>query len=153
MGTGVWPRILGTASYQPASIVSAVAGYRGRARQREETQISNADGLIFVDTDASTTYMFSLYYHGCACPRLAEFAAEAGRRYDLYFLCEDDIPYDQTWDRSGQAQRSTFQKQIRADLLRRKIRFVSLRGSIDERMAAVTTVVDGFDRFESLRSP
>lgn len=118
-------------------------------RAQEDRLIVEANKYIFIDTDATTTYMFSLYYHGKAHPRLAEIANESLERYDLFFLCEDDIPYDDTWDRSGEISRAIFQKQIRADLLRRKIPFISLAGSLNERMELVKRTLEGFDKFQS----
>lgn len=119
-------------------------------REREELAISDANRILFVDTDATTTFNFAHLYHGYAAPRLEQLAHEARSRYDVFFLCDDDIPYDATPDRSGEAQRSVFQKQIRADLLRRKTPFITLRGTLEQRMRTVTSVMAGFDRFASL---
>ena len=55
-------------------------------RQREERLIHDADRSFFVDTDATTTMMFSLYYHGRADPELVEWAAQTRDRYDLFLL-------------------------------------------------------------------
>jgi NadR type nicotinamide-nucleotide adenylyltransferase len=119
-------------------------------RAREERLAADANRYMFIDTDATTTSMFSLCYHGTVHPRLAEMAGETLPRYDLFFLCENDIPYEDSWDRSGEAQRDLFQKQIRADLLRRRIPFISLCGSLDERVSVVRSILDGFDKFTSL---
>ena len=104
---------------------------------REEQAILEANRLLFVDTDATTTFMFSLHYHGSAAPRLTAMADQALQRYDLFFLCGDDIPYDDTWDRSGKVNRELFQQQIRADLVRRQTPFTELRGGLADRMAVV----------------
>lgn len=64
--------------------------------EREDQAILAADRYCFIDTNAITTYMFSLDYHGRATPLLTRIANENARRYDLFFLCEDDIPYDDT---------------------------------------------------------
>ena len=117
---------------------------------REDVKTLDANRFLFVDTDATTTYMFSLYYHGKAHPRLSELAENARRRYDLFFLCGDDIPYDDTWDRSGHANRAVFQKQIRADLLQRGIPFIDLAGSMDARVQIVTQTLQDFDKFDSI---
>ncbi|MCA8987619.1 MAG: AAA family ATPase [Planctomycetaceae bacterium] len=118
--------------------------------EREEALILQADQTIFIDTDATTTYMFSLYYHGQAHPRLTELAAETRARYDLFFLCETDIPYDETWDRSGDVQRQLFQQQIKADLVMRKVPFISLKGTLSERMQTVNHVLQNFNRYQSI---
>src|SRR5258706_6692121 len=69
--------------------------------EREEKLLGQADQYLFVDTNPITTHMFSKYYHGTAAPRLAELAQQAATRYDVIFVCDTDIPYDDTWDRSG----------------------------------------------------
>lgn len=117
---------------------------------REEALLQQANRYLFVDTDATTTFMFALDYHGSATPRLAELADATRTRYDLFFLCEDDIPYEDTWERSGAIYRRVFQEQTRADLLRRHIPFLSLFGTVDERLTRVKQVLHGFDRFQSV---
>jgi HTH-type transcriptional repressor of NAD biosynthesis genes len=118
--------------------------------QREDTMALDANRFLFVDTDATTTYMFSLYYHGKAHPRLKELADNARSRYDLFFLCGDDIPYDDTWDRSGHANRAVFQKKVRTDILRRRIPFIDLTGSLKARVQTVTQMLQDFDKFDSV---
>ena len=119
-------------------------------RLREDSRTLDADQTIFVDTDATTTFMFSMYYHGKAHSRLADLAAQTRHRYDLFFLCNTDIPYDDTWDRSGDANRQVFQAQIKADLLERRIPFITLTGSLKERMQVVSNTLERFDRHKSL---
>jgi NadR type nicotinamide-nucleotide adenylyltransferase len=118
--------------------------------QREDAKTLDANRFLFVDTDATTTHMFSMYYHGNVNPRLSHLADNTRNRYDLFFLCGDDIPYDDTWDRSGFANRAVFQKQIRADLLRRHIPFVELKGSLEARIQTVTGILSDFDKFDSI---
>ncbi len=124
-----------------------------RHRAREEEWVRDARDYLFVDTDATTTRHFSLYYHGEALPELDRLADDAARRYDLVFLCEDDIPYDDTWDRSGETNRAEFQERIRADLARRGTPFVSLSGSLAERTATVRSVLSKFDKWTPSANP
>ena len=118
--------------------------------RREDVMTVDANRFLVVDTDATTTCMFSLYYHGKVHPRLAQLANNTRDRYNLFFLCGDDIPYDDTWDRSGYANRTIFQKQIRADLLRRNIPFIDLKGSLDIRIQTVREILQDFDKFDSI---
>ncbi|MDR1204225.1 MAG: ATP-binding protein [Peptococcaceae bacterium] len=117
---------------------------------REEEKLLSANKYLFVDTNATTTYMFAMDYHGFAEPRLSELADNASRRYDLVFLCGDEIPYDDTWDRSGDVKRRRFQRQTEADLLRRRIPYVSLAGSLDERVRRIKRVLAAFDKWRSM---
>ena len=111
-----------------------------------------ADRFLFIDTDASTTRQFALAYHGRVEPRLEQLAAETASRYDLFFLCEDDIPHAATWDRSGLEARTRFQDQIRADLAARRLPYIRLTGSLEQRMARVDAVLGRFEKFRSLTS-
>jgi HTH-type transcriptional regulator, transcriptional repressor of NAD biosynthesis genes len=116
-------------------------------RQREDERVLEARDYLFVDTDASTTRLFSRYYHGRVDPRLERLARETPQRYDLFLLCEDDIPYDDTWDRSGAANRALFQDWVRSDLRARGIPFVNLFGSQRQRLEQVKGLLAGFAKY------
>jgi HTH-type transcriptional regulator, transcriptional repressor of NAD biosynthesis genes len=145
-GREYWEKHRVNRRLSPGQLVEIAEGHRDRV----DDELLNANKFLFVDTDSTTTYMFSLYYHGHADARLTELAEESRSQHDLFFLCDDDFPYDDTWDRSGPAQRGMFQKQIRADLIRRRIPFLTLRGSVDERMSLISSVLRRFDRYESV---
>ncbi|WP_150272772.1 AAA family ATPase [Paenibacillus tepidiphilus] len=112
--------------------------------EREEQALLEADRYLFADTNAITTYMYALDYHGQAPELLKRLALENAQRYDLFFLCDDDIPYDDTWDRSGDQKRHVFQKQIIADLKERRIPYITLKGTLEERMRKVDEVLARF---------
>ncbi len=112
--------------------------------EHEEQALLEANRYLFVDTNAITTYMFALDYHGTAPELLTRIALENAQRYDLFFLCDDDIPYDDTWDRSGDQKRHVFHKQIIADLKQRRIPYITLRGGLEERMSKVAEVLARF---------
>lgn len=118
--------------------------------EREEAHLAQANRYLFTDTNALTTYRFSLYYHGNATPYLAELANRCSVRYDLVFLCEADIPYDDTWDRSGEGNRAVFQKQIVSDLLVRRIPFFRVRGDLQSRIRDVEQVLAQFQKYHNL---
>lgn len=118
--------------------------------QREEALLSQANKYLFTDTNAITTYMFSLYYHNKAAPKLAELADRASSRYDLVFVCDLDIPYENTWDRSGEANRKIFQKQIISDLIVRKIPFFLLQGDLETRVLYVKNILNKYSKYKNL---
>jgi NadR type nicotinamide-nucleotide adenylyltransferase len=118
--------------------------------EREENLLCTANRYLFTDTNAVTTYLFSLYYHGSADTRLIEYAAACSTRYDLVFVCDMDIPYDDTWDRSGDANRQVFGKRILGDLAERKQPYFLLRGSLEERVQRVTEVLRAFRKYGNL---
>lgn len=116
----------------------------------EQEKLLEANKYLFTDTNAITTYMFAMDYHGFADERLTELAKLAEQRYDLVFLCDDDIPYDDTWDRSGDVNHHIFQQKIISDLVQRKIRFITLTGSLDERIETVKKFLSVHRKFEKL---
>lgn len=115
--------------------------------QREENETINANKYLFVDTNAISTYMFSIDYHGKAPRLLTKLALENSQRYDLFFLCDTDIPYDDTWDRSGDPKRLVFQNQIIADLKQRQVPYILLSGNLQERIAKVDRILSKFEKF------
>ncbi len=117
---------------------------------REDDMLLKANRILFTDTNAITTFVFSLSYHGCASERLTRLAEAGEKRYDLVFLCDIDIPYDDTWDRSGEVERRNFQQQIIADLKVRRIPYILLSGTIDERCATVRSVVDVYKKYDNI---
>lgn len=118
--------------------------------EREEKLLCEANQYLFTDTNAVTTYIFSLYYHGRAHQRLVECANACATRYDLVFLCDVDIPYDDTWDRSGDGNRQVFQKQIIGDLAERRQPYLILRGSPEERIRCVKNVLSRFSKYSNV---
>lgn len=115
--------------------------------RREDALTLEANKYLFCDTSPITTYVFAKDYHGVAGPVLTRHAHESSKRYDLFFLCETDIPYDDTWDRSGEQKREWFQKQIVGDLVERRIPFFRVRGTIDERVSQVNDVLRQHRKF------
>ncbi|MBA2714873.1 MAG: AAA family ATPase [Rubrobacteraceae bacterium] len=115
----------------------------------EEVLLFEADRYLFTDTNALTTYVFSLYYHGLAAPRLERLADEAASRYDLVFVC-GAVPYHDTRDRSGEANRRVFQKRVLADLASRKIPYFVLRGGIEERVNRVKSVLNPYVKYANI---
>lgn len=130
----------------PAELLAIAQGHL----EREEGYLTQANRYLFTDTNALTTYQFALDYHGYALSQLHALATQAASRYDLVFLCADDIPYEDTWDRSGFQQRTVFQKRIIADLKERRIPYIELRGSVDERVAKVRAILNKWEKYDNL---
>jgi NadR type nicotinamide-nucleotide adenylyltransferase len=124
-----------------------------RHQEQEEARLLEANSFLFTDTNALTTYRFSLYYHGSADRRLEEMANRCASRYDLVILCGDDIPYDDTWDRSGEENRQVFQKQIIADLIERKIPFFTIKGDLETRVAQVKAILQRHPKYSNPLAP
>jgi HTH-type transcriptional regulator, transcriptional repressor of NAD biosynthesis genes len=117
--------------------------------EREEVLLYQANEYLFTDTNALTTFIFSLYYHQDVSPKLIELANAAVSRYDLVFLCDTDVLYDDTWDRSGDANRNILQKQIISDLLIRKIPYFLISGDLETRVATVKNILGKFQKYKT----
>lgn len=130
----------------PQQLVDIAEGHL----ERESKLLFTADHYLFVDTNALTTYMFAQSYHGSVLPRLSHLALAAASSYDLVFLCSTDIPYDDTWDRSGDVSRHIFQKQIIDDLKVRRIPFFTLRGTPSKRIKYVQEILSIFNKYDSI---
>lgn len=109
--------------------------------EREDALVLKSNQVLFSDTNAITTYLFSLDYHGTALLELENLAKVAENRHDIIFLCDTDIPYDDTWDRSGDVKRKEFQQKIIEDLNERKLKYYLLNGTIEERIQQVSKVL------------
>jgi len=118
--------------------------------EREEEAFLSANRYCFIDTNAITTYMFALDYHGRAPELLTRLALENTSRYDLFFLCGDDIPYDDTWDRSGDQKRRVFQKQTISDLNARRIPYIILEGDLETRIKRVDEVLNEYQPYSNI---
>lgn len=117
---------------------------------REESLLAQANRYLFTDTNALTTAIFSLAYHGAVAPRLAELALQTHTRYDLIIVCDSDIPHEDTWDRSGDGERQVFQKQILADLQVRKLPFIVVSGDLDTRLQRVADLLARHRKYANL---
>jgi len=121
--------------------------------EREDSLLARAHGILFTDTNALTTRLFSLYYHGAVHPRLEALARQAEHRYDVVLVCDTDIPYDDTWDRSGDVQRNGFQAQVLADLEARRIAHHLIGGDLETRVRQVRVILAGKSGQRSAISP
>ena len=118
--------------------------------RREDELTVESNRYLFCDTCAITTYHFARDYHGRAGPVLDRYARLAEKRYDIFFLCDTDIPYADTWDRSGAAKREWFQRLIVADLAQRRLPYFMLQGDLESRIATVQAVLGRYRKFCNL---
>lgn len=144
-GREVWEREQVDRRLTPGQLVAIAEGHV----LREDALLLDADRVLFTDTNALTTYVFAQAYHGRAEPALERRAADCATRYDLTFVCGDEIPYDATWDRSGEGDRDAMQRRTLAELAARKIPHLVLRGDLATRAATVRRVLARFTKWGS----
>lgn len=111
-------------------------------RQEEAAAAGACNQYLFVDTNALTTWHFAQDYYGSALPELSVLADESKERFDHVFLCGDEIPYEDTWERSGDVKRHEFQAFITNELNRRDIKNTYLKGSVEARLQTVIETLD-----------
>jgi HTH-type transcriptional repressor of NAD biosynthesis genes len=109
--------------------------------RQEDALLLASNRYLFTDTNALTTLLFARHYHARALPPLVELADRTAQRYRHTFVCADDIPYQQTWDRSGAANRATMQCWTLEELQRRGIPFIVVKGSVEQRVQQVLKAI------------
>jgi nicotinamide riboside kinase len=110
----------------------------------EDRIITKANKYLFVDTNALTTWHFALDYHASALPELCELADKSQQRYQHVFLCADDIPFEDTWERSGDVKHTEFQVFITTELNKRGIKYTVLTGSVEQRLSQIVETLAYF---------
>ena len=145
-GREVWERCQVDRRLTPEQLTEIAVGHLAR----EDQLLLASNRVLLSDTNAITTLVFAHAYHGSASPEVERLADLCATRYDLTFVCSDDIPYDATWDRSGEGDRAVLQRRTLAELARRRVPYVLLRGSVETRVATARRVLDGLTKFGSL---
>lgn len=146
-GREYWDQHQADRRLTPGQLVEIAEGHL----EREDALIQEAREFLFVDTNALTTAVFARYYHGAVDPKLVALADSCPLRYDLVFLCSDDFPYDDTWDRSGPANRTLMQAMVVQDLASRGIAAAALRGSLELRVETVKAALQEHRKWDGLR--
>lgn len=98
-----------------------------------------ADGLLVLDTDLVSTFVYALHYYGACPPWIV--AAMLQRRADLYLLLHPDVP----WIADGVRDRASRRDELHALFARALAsigaRVVDIRGDWDARRAAARRAV------------
>jgi len=96
--------------------------------------------LLICDTDALATSVWHERYLGAPSPEVRRLAA--GRRYALYVLTGDDIPFVQDGTRDGEHIRGWMTQRFREVLAERDEPWIEARGTREERVAAAAVRID-----------
>lgn len=108
----------------------------------EDTSARGIGDRLFVDTTALTTLAYAYYYFGKASQALIDTFTKSLYRYSLYILCAPDIPFEDSWDRSGPGSREKLH-QICLDLLQEhKLKYCQIGGTLSERVASVKIIME-----------
>lgn len=109
--------------------------------EMEDQTIQRANRFLFIDTNPLTTLLYSQNMFGVAAPELVELA---NRKYDLTFLCMPDFFFVQDGTRSGIDFQKVQHVQYLVELRKRRIEYISLSGTLRERLATVKHALERF---------
>lgn len=101
-------------------------------------QIQLARDMVIHDTSPLTTYCYAQYYFGTASRILSDLVEAYYARDNLiHILCSDDIPFEDTPDRSGPGSRKELQDILLQEVKRRSIKYLEVTGNIEARVQSV----------------
>lgn len=103
--------------------------------------------ILFCDTDSFATSLWHERYVGHIAKEVDDVSA--GRKYDLYFLADVDIPFVQDGLRDGEKIRESMHERFRQELERRKKPFIVLSGSHEQRIKKAIQECDKLIAIES----
>jgi nicotinamide riboside kinase len=103
----------------------------------EEKTFSMNKELTFIDTCVLTTFSYALYYFSETSSKLTKIFYDSLYKYKNVFLCDEDIPFDDTWDRSGPKSRGIIQNINKELLEKHQIGFTLLNGALENRLHIV----------------
>jgi NadR type nicotinamide-nucleotide adenylyltransferase len=111
-----------------------------RQIQDEDAAARQGGRLLICDTDALATSIWHERYLGAPSPRVRALAD--GRRYSLYVLTGDDIPFVQDGTRDGEHIRGWMTGRFREAQRDRDEPWIEVRGGRARRLAAATERID-----------
>ena len=117
-----------------------------RQQADEDAAARRAGPVLICDTDALATCVWEERYLGASTPETEALAA--ARRYDLYVLTGDDIPFVQDGVRDGEAIRGWMTQRFRERLGERPEPWIEATGPHEERLRRAAEAVDGVLRWE-----
>ena len=109
----------------------------------EENVSKEEKDIIFIDTTTITTLAYSWYYFGKASDILENNVTSNLYKYKHVFLCDVDIPFENTWDRTPGSREQL--QAINIGLLKKyHIPYILLSGSLEERFNIVKNSGSGY---------
>jgi len=97
--------------------------------------------VLFCDTNLLELQVYCEYYYNGWCPPEIKEAAD-NQHYDFYFLTHIDVPWFPDDLRDRPEDRSTLFRNFEMALIRRKIPYIILSGSQEERFTTAIKIVE-----------
>lgn len=108
--------------------------------RRMMSAIPNANRVVFCDTDAITTQIYSQHYLGIIPDEL--FELEKAIRYDHYFLFDIDVPWIPDGLRDLPHMRAEMFRRFKQALDERSLEYTLVQGDWTQREETVTRKID-----------
>ncbi len=108
--------------------------------RREDELARNAYGVLICDTDAFATTVWHKRYMGFSSPEVERIANK--RKYELYILTGDEIPFVQDGTRDGEDIRHEMHKWFIEDMEKTNRKYILVKGNTEERLAQAITEID-----------
>jgi HTH-type transcriptional repressor of NAD biosynthesis genes len=108
--------------------------------ETEEEAVQHANRFVFCDTNAWTTYQWSLLYYGTADAKLRQLAFDTKDEY-IWFFCGNEFGWVDDGSRELKENSRDFQIQLQAAMMRWNIFPYMLHGPVDERLKKVRSVL------------
>ena len=103
-----------------------------------------ASKLLFIDTDAKTTLIYSKHYFK-KIPQVVQEIADT-ERFDLYLFTDIDIQWQADPQRDLGHRREEFKQRFMNELIKRNIPHVMIQGTGKRRLTKAIQAVNSFKR-------
>ncbi|MEM9347716.1 MAG: ATP-binding protein [Planctomycetota bacterium] len=107
-------------------------------REAEYAQL--ADQVLFCDTDAMTTMLWSEFYFGRVVPEIIKLAQQ--HVHDLYVLCTDELAWEDDGLRRSAGSGAWFDKRLREVMDDWGRRYIVVSGDVPTRVRQVIEHLD-----------
>ncbi len=108
--------------------------------QRELEYAILADRVLFCDTDAMTTMLWSEFYFGRVVPEVVALAQQ--HVHDLYVLCADELKWEDDGLRKSAGSAAWFDRRLRQVLDQWGRPYIEVRGDVPTRVQFAAQAID-----------
>ncbi|HEX8270977.1 MAG TPA: DUF4301 family protein [Flavobacterium sp.] len=114
--------------YEPTDLLPIAIGQT----QLENEKLQEANKFLFVDTCVLATKVFADFYYNFSEPAIEKAARK--HKYDLFFLTDIDVPWEQNDVRTQPTEREAAFEAFKLALIQNKKPFVILSGDAETRL-------------------